>query len=286
MKKPKISVIMWDVMFREYFHTVDFFANQLFPKTDYEFIWVEYYSNVHPELKAKISAASNARIICLKGEGQWRLAKCINEGISHSSGEVLVIPDGDVVVEPDFLETVWDAHTKAGNLVLYFRRWDEPKDAHRPDISLEHLEKTCEMRNPSNYSGCITMRRGCWQYVNGYEEHPVFAGPSFTGMELYTRLKNAGFPIMWHPTKKIYHPWHPNTGTPAQRIEEQSWLIKCRDLAVDYKASAEQVEIYLQDLYELRKVRQSGRARVRTLLSKIGILPLLRRARQALRVGL
>lgn len=246
MTHVKISVVTWDANFRESFHTVDFFADQLFSREEYEFIWVEYYSDVNPRLREKISRLDSARIICLGGEGEWHLGKCLNEGIRRSRGKVLVICDGDIAVEPDFLDAVWRIHSEINNLVLYFRRWDEPENAHKLPITLHHLQEVCQLRHPTNYGGSLTTRRECLEYVRGYEEHPIFAGAGTIGKELYTRLKNAGFPIMWHPSKKVCHPWHTNTlrGTHKLKRDQQLWIIRCRDLSVDYVASIEQAQLY------------------------------------------
>lgn len=244
MTQLKISVITWDASFRESFHTADFFGNQSFPQGEYEFIWVEYYSDVNPRLREKICLLENARIICLGGEGVWHLGKCLNEGIRQSRGKVLVICDGDIAVEPDFLDTVWGIHNKMDNLVLYFRRWDEPKSAHDPSITLHHLQEVCRLWNSTNYGGCVTTLRECINYVHGYEEHPIFAGAGAISKELYTRFKNAGFPIMWHPSERIYHPWHANTLKGAHKLDQQLWVVQCRDLSVDHVASIEQTGLY------------------------------------------
>lgn len=246
MTQLKISVITWDGSFRESFHTVDFFGNQSFPQREYEFIWVEYYSVVNQRLREKILLLENARIISLGGEGVWHLGKCLNEGIRQSSGKVLVICDGDIAVESDFLDTVWGIHNKMDNLVLYFRRWDEPESAHVTSITLHHLQEVCQLLHPRNYGGCLTTRRECIDYVHGYEEHPIFSGPGATSKELYTRLKNAGFPVMWHPSQKIYHPWHTNSlrGTDKLKLDQQLWVIECRDSCVDHVASIKQARLY------------------------------------------
>ncbi len=251
MTHLKISVVTWDAGFREHFHTVDAFANQTIPKDDYEFIWVDYYNDITPELQTKLGRISNAKALLVNGNGQWRLATCLNYGTRNCSGELLVIPDGDIVVTPDFLSKILEAHSRIDNLVLYIRRWDEPQQAHNPAISVEHLDKVCEVKNATNYGGCITLRKHVLEYVNGYEEHHLFAGASATSMELYIRLKNAGFPIMWHPTVKIYHPWHANTGTPAQKIEQEMWLMSRRNLAINFKASSDQVDTYLKEYDKL-----------------------------------
>ena len=263
MTQLKISVITWDAGFRESFHTVDFFRNQSFPPSKYEFIWVEYYSDVNPRLRQKMSGLENARIICLGGENDWHIGKCLNEGIKQGRGEVLVICDGDIVVEPDFLDSVWSIHNKMDDLILYFRRWDEPKSVHELPITLHHLREVCQLLHPSNYGGCLTTRRDCVNYVHGYEEHPIFVGAGTISTELYTRLKNAGFPIVWHPSKKVYHPWHTNTlrGTYKLKRDQTLWIIQCRHLSVDHLASTDQVRMYLNrftpQMEALKPLKQS-----------------------------
>lgn len=250
MNQPKISVVTWNGGFRESFHTVDFFANQTFSKEEYDFTWVEYYSEVPQPLKEKIDSIPNGKILCLERDGQWHAGQCMNAGVQDREGELLVITDGDIAVEPDFLEQVWHIHEKYKNLVLYFRRWDELEEDHVPgksQSSIEHLKLNCRLDNPTNYGGCITVRREVFDSVGGYEEHPIIGGPGAVSKELYTRLNNAGHPIMWHPSKKIYHPWHfgtlPSTNTPQQR--KQAWVINQRALSIDTQANAQQLEEYL-----------------------------------------
>ena len=251
MRKPKISVITWNGGFRESFHTVDFFTNQTLPSEEYEFIWVEYYSTAHNSLKDKLEKADNARIVFLNQQGQWHVGHCLNEGIRQSSGELLVIIDGDIAVEPNFLEQVWQKHLQYEDLVVYYRRWDESQRSYIDGISqssIEHLKSVCQLTNPENYGGCITIRRQVIEKVGGYEEHPIIGGPGAVSKELYTRLRNLGLPIMWHPKEKIYHPWHtgtlPSTNTPQQRM--QAWVIKQRGLNLDTKADSNQVDTYLK----------------------------------------
>lgn len=252
MSNPKISVITWNGSFRESFHTVNFFQKQTMPSEEYEFIWVEYYSSANKELEEKIQKSDNARIVYLNGEDKWHAGRCMNEGIKRSSGDLLVIVDGDIAVEPNFLEQVWQMHLSYKDLVLYYRRWDEPQGSHLANVSrtsIEHLKSVCQLRNPENYGGCITVSRNVINRVNGYEEHPIFGGSGAVSKELYTRLRNLGVPIMWHPTGKIYHPWHagtlPSTNTPQQH--RQAWVLKCRSLNLDTQANSQQVDAYIKD---------------------------------------
>ena len=43
---------------------------------------------------------------CFGGKGKWHLGKCLNAAILESKGDLIVIPDGDIVVEENFLEEV------------------------------------------------------------------------------------------------------------------------------------------------------------------------------------
>lgn len=246
-----ISVITWDAGFRESYHTVDFFSRQTLGKNQFEFIWADYYSTIKPELKAKIQAMGNGRIFCFDGEGKWHLGRCLNAAIRESKGDLIVIPDGDVVVEEGFLEEVARYHEKYQELVLYFRRWDELKpDNMTKNIDLSRLMNNCRLLYSTNYGGCITLSKKAFIHVNGYEEHHLFSEAGANGMELYTRLKNAGFPIMWHPTCKIYHPWHegtlPKHTEYKQKLDLQNWLINKRDLNIVYLADSNAADLNLQ----------------------------------------
>jgi len=246
-----ISVITWDAAFRESYHTVDFFNNQNLDKNLFEFIWAEFYSTINLELEKKIQEMENGRIFCFGGEGKWHLGQCLNAAIRQSSGDLIVIPDGDIVVEEDFLKEVKKCHERYPKLVLYFRRWDELKpDSIRKKVSLSTLRNICNLMNPINYGGCLTLSRKIFNHVNGYEEHELFSEAGANGMELYIRLKNAGYPIMWHPTHKIYHPWHLGTGPQdpeyQKKIDLQNWLINERNLRVTYMAGSNATESSIQ----------------------------------------
>ena len=253
---PKISVVTWNGGFRESFHTVDFFANQTISFDDYEFIWVEFYEAADSTLVDKLDKYHNTKLICLNGEGQWHAGRCMNAGVNASKGELVIIVDGDIAVKSDFLEKVWEKHSKQNNLVLYLRRWDEIKEKHLPDKSrhsIDYLTQTCQLLYPENYAGCISLRRETIDLVNGYEEHPIFGGAGAVSKELYGRLRNAGLPILWHPTEKVFHPWHPGT-IPSYnnpKVRKQKWLIRQRSLKLNTVANPDQIENYLKDYQDI-----------------------------------
>lgn len=234
IKKPRISVVMVDGSFRESFHSVDFFGNQTFPKDEYELLWVEYYDKVNPYLAEKISKYSNFQIITLKRGGGYHSSYCFNAGILGSQGELLVIPDADQVVESNFLEIVYKVHQTDDKLAMYICRYDEPKEKHIQKIAIERLRKACLLKNPQNYGGCLTVRKKWLLEINGYEQHPIFGtGDHANGRDVYTRLKNLGLQIMWHPELKLFHPWHPETLRAAPMHKVQQVFINYRSLSLD-----------------------------------------------------
>ncbi len=227
----KISVIMVDGNFRESFHLIDFLNNQTLPREDYEIIWVEFYGGVKDGLTNK----KGAKVITLDNpvDAEYHSSRCFNEGIRKAKGDILVIPDADIVVEPSFLESAYREHKHCERLVMYYYRWDEPEKLHNKykSYNLEYLKSVCGLKNPANYGGCLTVRKKWLLEINGYEEDPAFSsGFHANGYDVYIRLKNLGLHVMWYPTQKIYHPWHSNTLAASERYKKQISVINKRQL--------------------------------------------------------
>lgn len=271
----KISIITWDACFRESYHTVDSFCSQSYDTNFFEFIWVEYYKNDNPVLNDKILKYTNAKLINLNNsqDEPWHLGKCINAGIRESNGEIVIIPDGDIIVQPDFLQNIDTILKNKNSLVVYFRRWDEPETEgqKKPTLDINRLKKVCRLHNPTNYAGTVALNRETLAAVGGYEEHIVFSKAGANGLELYIRLRNASFPILWHEIP-IYHPYHPNTGFSEKRQNkleflkqyfdwinpysgiEQSWIIYMRSKDLSTLSNSGQIDDYLQ-MEEYRQIK-------------------------------
>lgn len=229
MTTPKMSIVMVDGSFRESYHAIDFFCRQDVPPDSYELIWVEYYDTINPALAEKIARYPNARIITLGREGVYHSSYCFNAGIAASRGELILIPDADLVAEPDMLGQVWEMHQTDERLVMYLFRYEEPEHLHQETPTLEHLREVCFMRGPSNFGACLTVRKRWLLEINGYEQHETFGtGFHANGMDINTRLKNLGLPVMWHPRIKLYHPWHPFTKASDNAYQIQEVVIRYR----------------------------------------------------------
>lgn len=229
MTNPRLSIVMVDGSFRESYHAIRFFCSQTIPPSDYELIWVEYYDTVNPALAAEIAKFPNARVITLNRTGEYHSSYCFNAGIAASRGELILIPDADLVVEPDMLQTVWEMHQTDERLVMYLFRYEEPEAQRQIPVTLEHLRDVCVMTSPSNFGACLTVRKRWLVAINGYEQHPVFGtGFHANGQDVNTRFKNYGLPIMWHPQIKLYHPWHPFTKAADDAYRRQEVVIRYR----------------------------------------------------------
>ncbi len=272
--KPKISVIMWDGNFREYTHTIDYFGRQDLPRDQYELLWVDFY-NSNDRIRDKLAEYENARLITLGHEPDvpWHSAVMINTAVREAAGDLIVIPDGDIVAEKHLLEYTARQHTKVDELVMYFRRFDELEADSRPDSrqNVQHLIDRCKLISPTNYYGCFTIKKKHFLQVDGFEEHPVFSYGGDNGVETYIRLRNSGLAVKWSNDMNIYHPWHPGYGTTTNTAKdrerarlralktthdwispygglEQSWIIRCRTLNLDTKADGRQCDEYLSRL--------------------------------------
>lgn len=232
--KPLVSVIMVDGGFRENFDPLASWTDQSLAPEDYELIWVEYTDHVAPEVEA--TGRFRTFAMSLDDEPQV-LPRAYNEGIRRAQADILVIPDADVYCEHDLLETVAGELAADPQEVLYILRLDQPRRRHSPGQTFQDVRDTCSVRRTQNYGGCLAVHRERMIEMNGYEELPFFAGYHQSGFDNYIRFKNMGLKIRWHPTQRIYHPWHEMPGGDkfAQRTEQKRFIAR-RAATWDYLA--------------------------------------------------
>ena len=220
--KIKISVIMIDGGFRKNIFGAKYFSQQDFLDDEYEIIWVDYFDKMEPE----ITLNPKIKGITLKKRGIYHSSYCFNKGIERARGEIIVIPDADQIVLPDFLSRVWTLHQEYEKLVVYGYRYDEVQERILKSHDFSELENKCVLKNPLNYGGCLTVRREWLLEMNGYEQHDVFrTGFHANGLLMATRFKNMGLAIQWEPSLKLYHPWHPFTLSGSLEYKSQHQVI-------------------------------------------------------------
>lgn len=224
---------MVDGGFRDNVYSAEYFSKQNFADNEYEVIWVDYFDKPNP----KLEQIDKVKVITLNKTDEYHSSYCFNKGIEEAHGELIVIPDADQIVKPDFLSKVWEKHQKCDNLVSYMYRYDEVEEGSLKDFSFEELDKKCVLKNPLNYGGCLTVRKKWLLEINGYEMHPIFrSGFHANGLDIYTRFKNLGLAIQWDKELKLYHPWHPSTLAAAPQYEPQKKMIAWRKQLLQYMA--------------------------------------------------
>lgn len=270
----KVSIITWDANFRENLHTIDAFAQQKFDDSAYEFIWVDYYES-NDAVRQKIDEYKNCKLVTLgySSDEEWHLGKCVNAGVKESCGDVLIIPDGDILVDYDFIKNAFEWHEGRIDSISYYRRYDEPEKPalQAAGMNISDIARRTKLINPLNYAGCFSLNRRLFSELEGYEEHDIFSGPGMNAREFYIRARNSGASIRWGEGK-LYHPWHESTGVSSIEKKErmilkrlrdsypwlspysgvaQSWVAHCREMNLDVTANAIQVDEYLSHTPEI-----------------------------------
>ena len=224
---------MIDGSFRENTFGAEYFCKQDFPSNEFEVIWVEFYEKANPTVYKHPAV----QVICLnKHPGTtYHSSSCFNEGIKRARGEVIIIPDADVIVTPDFIQKTWDIHQAYEKLVVYGYRYNEVDTNPLQALTFEELRQKCVLTNPTNYGGCLTVRKKWLMAINGYDQTPIFeTGFHANGRDMYTRLRNYGLAIQWEPSLRLYHPRHPFTAEQAPAYEKQRKLINWRSKNMEY----------------------------------------------------
>ncbi len=229
----KISVIMIDGSFRENTFGAEYFTKQNFSSDEYEVLWVEFYKSANEKLYQN----NQLKIISLghSSDTVYHSSNCFNEGIRQAKGELLIIPDADVIVQPDFLQKAWNIHQEYDKLVAYGYRYNEVNEHPLKNLEIKELKQKCVVTNPINYGGCITVHKKWLLAINGYDEHPTFeTGFHANGLDIYTRFRNYGMAIQWSPLLKLYHPKHAFTATKSPEYQRQRNLINWRSKNLEY----------------------------------------------------
>lgn len=244
MKKASIILVDWSV--RHSLHPVRFLNRQTISRGDYEIIWVEFYKQRTGLIEEYVRERKVDKwiIMDMNSEQPFHKHKMYNEGLLASEGEIIVIPDSDVIFSPTFLQsiiTTFDKY-KYEDIVLHLdelhvenRLFPYPfGDLPYENIILilnagiwvignlpfpEVVERLkggpVEPQDKSslphgNIGACACVRKIDAIKAGGFDEAEIYAGTLCSGPhEMSWRLLNKGHKLLWHPTEWLIHLWHP-----------------------------------------------------------------------------
>jgi hypothetical protein len=233
------TIISWDCCFRNFFHLVGSLAEQNYPKDKYEMIFVEQRdreaSNAYNHnlglrsLQDTVDAYRsrfNVRAVFLSRDygHPYHLGICNNVGIRQARGEYISVMDGDILVRPDFLTRLEEAHHSL-DTVINLDRWDAARPVGAAfenwtdgivDFDLCHavcpdLDRKTP-RHVTNKGPLISAPKKWWEAVGGYDEHRIWStGISRLGQDVTARMEvYAGRESRALPKQFCVHPYHPS----------------------------------------------------------------------------
>lgn len=238
LASPKVSFVLLDWSCRESFHSLDYLARQDVPRSDYEIVWIEFYSRRAGEIDQRVAAAkakgeapplNHWIIVEMPGSVYYHKHLMYNIGIAQARGEIIVICDSDAMFEPSFVRTVSDMFAADPDIVLHI---DEVRNARQDfypfnypsfeevrgggalnwrDGTTTGLSDTTDPLHSRNYGACLCAWRRDLIAIGGADEHLHYLGHVCGPYELTFRLVNLGRREVWHQSHFIYHTWHPGT---------------------------------------------------------------------------
>lgn len=151
-------------------------------------------------------------------EPQRGKASALNRGMAASSGDILCILDDDVVVAPDWLEKILEAHHREFFDAIQGRvlpgrdpqgRSADPQRYREYNIPIiDYGNEVCEVRGLTGTN--MSCKREVYETVGHFDTR---LGPGASGFsedtEYSIRIRKAGFKIGYTPHAIVYHELNP-----------------------------------------------------------------------------
>lgn len=209
-----LSIILHDWNVRERFHTLDWLSAQTVGRDQYEIIWVECYSRVLENVKAKVD-----QHLVLNQEGLYHKHKAMNAGLAVASGHIVTFCDSDAVYPPEFVASILNSFSTERKVVLHTER--RSLLPYPDGATLVQVKQMPFFEGPPNVGACASMLRRDAIGFGGVDEHESYQGLICGHNELVWRLINSGVPEVWHESVFLYHFKHP--GSDGGPESEHEW---------------------------------------------------------------
>jgi hypothetical protein len=233
---PKISIVLLDWSCRESFHILDYLESQTVARSEYELIWIEYYSRKSSNIEERFK--QNERLEKSPPLDQWLLMEIPNDVYYHkhllynaailaSRSNIITFCDSDALVQNTFIEAILRCFDQESDIVAHLDQARNNDKQFYP-FNYPSIEKvigegcinwhngkttglwdTEDILHTRNYGACMAARREDLIAIGGADEHIDYLGHICGPYEMTFRLVNAGKREVWHPTEFLYHVWHP-----------------------------------------------------------------------------
>jgi Glycosyl transferase family 2 len=156
-------------------------------------------TNRPPTLSACLAAVAEANpdeVIVVDEAARPGPAAARNEGVTRSTGEIVVFVDADVLIHPDALERIREAFAHDNDLVAVFGSYDDTVATHGEVAAFRNLlHHTVHQRSQGTvetfWAGLGAVRRAVFDAVGGFDADR-YPEPSIEDIELGGRLARLG----------------------------------------------------------------------------------------------
>jgi len=170
-------------------------------------------SDTTPEvLKRLASELPNLRSVRLEQPGA---AIARNGGLAAATGQMVVLIDDDILVRPDFIETLRNAAGKHAGCVLLGlieAPWEDSTDPflryllQAQDVNCYAFPDPCNVPAAHFYTACIAIPRDLIKELR-FDEN--FGGAGLEDMDFGLRLLSGGTRMVYIPELKVLHEYYP-----------------------------------------------------------------------------
>ncbi|TXB63794.1 glycosyltransferase family 2 protein [Phaeodactylibacter luteus] len=191
-------------------NSLDSLASQI--NQNFELIFVDYGSDEEVRTTVRPIVESYPFVTYIYNETRgmfWNRSHALNTGIRRAKGEITVLWDIDLMVEPAFLQKL-EEQIDYRNTFTTHRCFYLPEGAKQKD----YKQGSVLAKSKHDYVGLCTVDTDILQQIEGFDEYFQVWGAEDD--DLYTRLEDSGLlRIMVNATDiPVYHQWHP-TQAPA-----------------------------------------------------------------------
>lgn len=182
---------------------------------------VSDYGSDDPEPMRRVADALGAVHVYTDSRGlPWSRSIALNAGFEHSTGDLLVSTDADMLFSPGAFPGIAALAERAGDAALFLQCRDLPTGVNDEWVrengaDWERLERMSRLRPRWGMGGMMAIRRAGFEAIRGFDERfHTYGGDD---LDFARRAARAGHRTVWvdDPAVRMYHMWHPSSRTAA-----------------------------------------------------------------------